>query len=527
MLMVRIACAVAFVTSISAAAAAQPTSCTVSEADAVCTEQGPVRGVPEGEMLAFKGIPYAKPPIGTLWWKPPEAPARWDGTRDGSLVGAMCPQLAGKKVKGEEDCLYLNIWRPSEIPGRPLPVMVWLTGGGNHMLSGQGMPFFGGVTYNGVQLVPQGVIFVSYNLRLGALGFLAHPALDSERSEKISGNYGSLDQIAILQWLHRNIGAFGGDPSRIFLFGTSAGGGNICALITSPLTRGLIHGVAMESSVPAGCEIKTLAEDENDTGQRVARAAGCDTAPDVAACLRGKSVTEIVKAVPGTFSVLRRIYGPNMDGHVFPEQPIKIIAAQRHPPMPVIIGNTSRETWGWSSTVTDEASYAATIDKAFGATARDPILKLYPASAYSSPRAAFVQATTDAQFTCVSRRVARTLSKAQREPVFRFIFDHTLENDPHLKALGANHTIEHPFFFAWQGRYRPTETDLAVQRRIVGYWVRLAKSGNPNGGGDPEWPAESGNDAYLEIGAVTAAKSGPASAHCDFWDEVPMLWPHL
>jgi para-nitrobenzyl esterase len=160
----------------------------------------------------------------------------------------VCPQLAGKEVKGEEDCLYLNIWRPREKPGRLLPVMVWLTGGGNHALSGQGTQFFGGVAYNGEQLVPQGVIFVSYNLRLGALGFLAHPALSAERPEKISGNYGSLDQIAMLQWLRQNIGAFGGDPSRVFLFGTSAGGGNICALITSPLTRGLIHGAAMQSA---------------------------------------------------------------------------------------------------------------------------------------------------------------------------------------------------------------------------------------------------------------------------------------
>ena len=518
--------ALVVVSLLSMVASAQTTGCTASS-EVACTERGAVRGAVQGATMAFKGIPYAAPPVGSLRWRPPTPPARWDGVREGSRFGAICPQIVGGEVKGDEDCLYINVWRPREKPDRPLPVMVWVHGGGNHGLSGEGSEQFGGVAYNGEQLVPQGVVFVSYNLRLGVLGFLSHAALSAERPEKISGNYGSLDQIAMLRWINRNIAAFGGDASRVFLFGTSAGGGNICALMTSPLTRGLIHCVAMESSVPAGCEIKTLAEDENDTGQRVARAAGCDTAPDVAACLRGKSVTEIVKAVPGTFSVLARIYGPNMDGHVFPEQPIKIIAAQRHPPMPIIIGNTSRETWGWSSTVTDEASYAATIDKAFGATARDPILKLYPASAYSSPRAAFVQATTDAQFTCVSRRVARTFSKAQREPVFRFIFDHTLENDPQLKALGANHTIEHPFFFAWQGRYRPTETDLAVQRRIVGYWVRLAKSGNPNGGGDPEWPAESRNDAYLEIGAVTAAKSGPASAHCDFWDEVPMLWPHL
>ncbi len=510
----------------STVATAEILACTVSP-DVACTEQGAVRGVVQGETMAFKGIPYAAPPVGSLRWKPPTPPARWDGTRDASRFGAICPQIVGGEVKGNEDCLYINVWRSREKADRPLPVMVWLHGGGNHGLSGEATDNFAGVAYNGEHLVPHGVVFVSYNLRLGVLGFLSHAALSAERPQRISGNYGSLDQIAMLQWINRNIAAFGGDASRVFLFGTSAGGGNICALMTSPLTRGLIHGVAMQSSVPAGCEIKTLAEDENDTGRRVAKAAGCDTVPDIASCLRGKSTTEIVEAVPGAFSVFARIYGPNMDGHVFPEQPIKTIAAQRHPAMPVIIGGTSRETWGWSSMVNDEASYVAAIDKLFGAPARDRILKIYPMTAFPSARAAFVQATTDAQFTCVGRRVARTISKAQREPVFRYVFDHALENDPQLKTLGANHTVEHPFFFAWQGKYRPTDIDLAVQRTIVGYWVRLAKTGDPNGGSDPEWPAESGNDSYLEIGATTGAKLGPASAHCDLWDEVPMLWPHL
>jgi len=247
--------------------------------------------------------------------------------------------------------------------------MVWLTGGGNHALSGQGISFFGGVAYNGVELVPQGVIFISYNLRLGALGFLAHPALDAERPEKISGNYGSLDQVAMLQWLYRNIRAFGGDPARIFLFGTSAGGGNICALITSPLTRGLIHGAAMESSVPAGCEMQTLTETESGTGRRVAKALGCESASDIAACLRGKSVAEIVSAVPGNFSVLPRVYGPNVDGHVFPDQPIKLITERKHPPMPVIIGNTTQETKLWADTagpITDEESYATATRSSSG-----------------------------------------------------------------------------------------------------------------------------------------------------------------
>jgi para-nitrobenzyl esterase len=511
-------------------AAAETTDCPPG-ADIACTEQGAVRGTVEGDTLAFKGIPYAAPPVGSLRWKPPQPAARWDGVRDASRLGSMCPQLIGKDVKGAEDCLYINVWRLQTRANRPWPVMIWLTGGGNHSLSGEGSAGFGGVVYNGLQLVPEGVVFVSYNPRLGALGFLAHPALDAERPEKVSGNYGSLDQVAMLQWVHRNIAAFGGDPDRVFVFGTSAGGGNICALMTSPLTRGLMHGAAMQSSVPSGCEIQTLADAEQGTGVRVVKALGCDGVADVAACLRAKSVDEVVAAVPGTFSVLARIYGPNMDGQVFPEQPIKAIEQKRFPPMPIVIGNTAGETWGWADSagkVTDAASYAAAIDKVFGAAAREQILQLYPASAFASPRHAFTQLTTDAEFTCTSRRVARALSRAQNQPVHRYLFAHALENDPEQKALGPNHTVEHPFLFAWQGRYRPTEVDRMVQRQMVLYWTRLAKAGNPNGPGNPDWPAASGaNDPYLEIGAATAAKSGDANAHCDFWDKTPLLWPHV
>ena len=505
-------------------------SACVASADVVCTEGGAVRGVIDGQTLAFKGIPYARAPVGPLRWKPPEPALSWQGVRDGSRYGAMCPQFVGNEIKGEEDCLYVNVWRPKSKPARPLPVMVWLTGGGNHSFSGQGSPGFGGVVYNGKELVPHGVVFVSYNLRLGVLGFLAHPALDAERAERISGNYGSLDQIAMLQWIHHNIAAFGGDPSRIFLFGTSAGGGNICALLTSPLSRGLFHGVAMQSSVPVGCEIQTHADAENGTGQRVVQALGCDAAPDIAACLRGKSVTQIVAAVPGKFSVLTRVYGPNMDGYVFPDQPIKLIAAGRYPSMPVIVGNAAGETLEWADSagpITDEASYEAALDKIFGAEARERIVTLYPASAFPSPRNAFAQVTTDAQFTCESRRVASILWRVQKAPVYRYLFTHTLENDPEQKARGAIHTIEHPFLFAWEGSYRPTETDLAIQRSMVDYWSRMAKDGNPNGAGDPEWPVASQGDAYLEIGATIKARTGPASAHCEFWDQVPMLWPHL
>jgi para-nitrobenzyl esterase len=515
-----------FAVSVSAASAQAPIC---ADPDIACTQQGAVRGVVEGNMLAFKGIPYARAPIGPLRWRPTEVAESWSGIRDGSHFGAICPQIIGQEVKGDEDCLTVNVWRPRAKPEQALPVMVWLTGGGNHSLSGQGSGGFGGVTYSGGKFVPQGVVFVSYNLRLGVLGFLAHPALDAERPEKISGNYGSLDQVAMLSWLKANIAAFGGDPNKVFLFGTSAGGGNICALMTSPLTRGLIHGVAMQSSVPSGCEIQTLDNARKGTGVKVAAAVGCETAADVVACLRGKSVAEVVSAVPGTFTVLPRIYGPNVDGHIFPDQPLKLIMEGKYPTMPVIIGNTLEETMPWADTagrVTDEASYAAAIDKVFGTVSRERILAQYPVKSYPTPRLAFMRVTTDAEFTCQSRRVARAFSKKQRELVYRYIFTQAQENDPTLKAAGVAHTVEHAFLFP--GKYPPTEAEASIQRQMAGYWARMARTGNPNGGNDPQWPASTvENDAYLEIGAATAAMKGPTEAKCDFWDTVPFPQPHL
>ncbi|MDB5728148.1 MAG: hypothetical protein JWQ00_1353, partial [Noviherbaspirillum sp.] len=376
---------------------------------------------------------------------------------------------------------------------------------------------------------------VSFNARLGALGFLAHSALSAERPEKISGNYSSLDQIAMLRWLRDNIAAFGGDPKRIFLFGTSAGGANICALMTAPQARGLFHGAAMQSSVPTGCETQTLADAEQGTGQRVARALGCDkhaNPADTAACLRGMSTREIVQAVPGTFGVLPRVYGPNVDGHVFPAQPLARIGRGEHAAMPVIVGNSTGETTQFVNAVgpiTDAASYDGAIEKVFGGAARDRVRAAYPLSAYATPREAFVRMTTDALFTCQSRRVARSLQAAQKQPVYRYLFSHTLDNDPQQKALGAVHTIEHVFFFPWQGQYRPNAADLAVQRLLAGQWSALAKHGRlDRQPGGTAWTAYTpANDAYLEIGATANMKSGPFDAKCEFWDSVTLPWPHL
>jgi hypothetical protein len=203
-------------------------------------------------------------------------------------------------------------------------------------------------------------------------------------------------------------------------------------------------------------------------GARVVKALGYDGAADVAACLRGKSMNEVVSAVPGNFSVLPRAYGPNVDGYLFPDQPIKLIEHKQYPAMPVIIGNTAEETLGWADTagqVVDEASYSAAVDKVFGAPARGRILALYPASAFPSPRRAFAQVTTDAEFTCKSRRVARTFADAQKEPVYRYLFNHRVDNDPTQRRS--------------ERRIRSSIRFFSLGREVTGRARRIARcSGN-------------------------------------------------
>ena len=183
----------------------------------------------------------------------------------------------------------------------------------------------------------------------------------------------------------------------------------------------------------------------------------------------------------------------------------------------------------WADTagrMTDDASFAEAIDRVFGASSRERILAQYPVKSYPTPRLAFMRVTTDSEFTCQSRRVARAFSKTQREPVYRYVFTQAQENDPALKASGVAHTVEHAFLFP--GKYQPTEAEAAIQRQMAGYWARMARTGNPNGGNDPQWPASTvENDTYLEIGTATAAMKGPAEAKCDFWDTVPFPQPHL
>jgi len=501
---------------------AAQSACTPSEL-VVCTEGGAVQGTFEAGARAFRGIPYTAPPIGELRFRPPQPAQPWPGVLRADRVGPVCPQLQANVVIGSEDCLTVNVWTPATRSAEPLPVMIFLTGGGNQGSSGS--------NYDGAMMASrENLVFVTYNLRLGVLGFLAHPALGRERPEGISGNYGSLDQIAMLRWVRSNIAQFGGDPDRVFLFGTSAGGLNICALLASPMTRGLFHGVSMQSSVPTGCELQTMKDLEERTGEAVARETGCVGAADVAACFRGLTVEQIVSAVPGAVNIYPRWYGPNVDGHVFPEQPIEAIRSGRHSRMPVLIGTTLDETRTFLNAVDpidDAARFTQVVGDLFGGENRDAIVQRYPITGYESPRLALEAVANDAYFNCPTRRIARALVDNQGEPVFRYLFTHTLQTNEVTRARGSSHTLEHRFLFA-MAEEESTDDELALHDLMVGYWSRMARTGDPNGEGAPHWPRYDANaDPYMELSTNPGARANLSGGLCDFWDTVQLPWPRL
>ena len=230
--------------------------------DIVTIKQGTLKGQTIDGITSFLGIPYAKPPVENLRWRPPQPPESWTGTRLANSFGAdsMQPKSQGPFAsQGEtsEDCLYLNIWRPENKPEKPLPVMVWIYGGA--WMSGSGSyPL-----YNGKTIASKGVILVNFNYRVGRLGFFAHPSISNEFPDEPKGNYGLMDQIAALEWIKNNISQFGGDPDNVTIFGESAGGGSVEALLQSPLASGLFHKAISQSSGPTGVQTgRLLSEDQ-------------------------------------------------------------------------------------------------------------------------------------------------------------------------------------------------------------------------------------------------------------------------
>lgn len=467
-----------------------------TEAGVVITESGAVRGADLGATWAWKGVRYAEPPTGERRWRAPEPAACAEGVTDAMEFGAICPQLSGGVVEGDEDCLTLNVWAAKDAAAAP--VMVFIHGGGN-VGGAASQPI-----YDGAYLAENGAVVVTVQYRLGALGFLAHPALAAESAQGSSGNYAILDLVAALGWVQRNIAAFGGDPANVMIFGESAGGRNVCTLLASPLAAGLFHRAAIQSG---GCTTPDR-DTAEDVGDEVVDGAGCGTAADIPACLRALTPAEVVAALPAEGNALSSSpFQAHVDGYVLETSPHEALAGGSHHHVPLLIGANADETGQMVPPMT-EAEYQAAVNAQYGAALGAAVLDEYPSSDFATPRAAFVALTSDARFICPARRFARAAAMTQDEPVLRYHFTHTL---PGMAAVyGAFHGLELPFVFHSLEALTdsPPPGELAFATLMAGTWLDHAR-------GETLW----GEDVVMLLDDLfTEAPDVPRAAKCDFWD---------
>jgi carboxylesterase type B len=476
------------------------------QAITVRTEGGLVAGS-GGVVRSFKGIPYAEPPTGDLRWRPPQPLKPWSGVKAATAFGADPPQAATSRTRAtamSEDCLTLNIWAPETKAGELRPVMVWLYGGS--FVSGSGSD----PRCDGESFARKGVVLVTINYRIGVLGFMAHPQLSAEAPKASSGNYGLLDTLAALQWVKRNISAFGGDPGRVTLFGVSAGAALISLLLTSPLARGLFQQT-IQQSPGAFRPLSSLAEGE---------AAGVKLGGNIAE-LRKMSAEEILKKTPLFVPQQRglttpRVLRPIRDGWIIPSDERAAYAAGNIIAVPSIVGTNADEGSKLTATwqVKTGEQLEALIAESFGAQA-SRARELY---AGAEVRRSVAEMFADTQFNVGARGVMRGL-RDKGAPVYRYLF---MRRRPGSGA--PNHGDEVPYVFASLAVAAELDPqpfdhdDLALAETMQDAWVRFADTGDPNGGSLPPWPASDARESYLELASTIRLASGWRQPHLDFLD---------
>lgn len=483
----------------------------VPEFDIAKTDAGYVSGTSEGGLWIYRGIPYAAPPIGDLRWRPPAPVQPWDGTREAKEFSAACPQPASDypssgdtPANTSEDCLYLNVWTPAKSAGDKIPVMVFIHGGA----FGQGA---GSISlYDGTALAKKGVIVITINYRLGALGFLAHPQLVQESPNGSSGNYGLLDQLAALDWVQRNIAAFGGDPSRVTIFGESAGATSILLHLVSPQSRGLYRQAIVESgplwTQGAILDIVASRADAEQWGEEYAKSLGY-AGPDAIQQMRGVSSGDLVKAMPWPSSSFWNThtlkFKPTIDGWLIPDSPDTLFRLGRENPVPLIIGTNSDE----GATLAADAKmtapeYEKFIRDRFGKDA-DAVLARYPANSTEEVQLRLKQLMTDYDFTDAAKFVAGSMADVNRN-TYLYRFSYVMPG----QSLGAFHGSELLFVFR-PPTVKPDAVSSTVSDTMMDLWVRFAKTGDPNGGMNVPWPQYTrAGDQYLDIGDIPRVKSG-------------------
>lgn len=475
---------------------------------------GPISGVLEDGIWTYKGIPYAAPPVGDLRWKEPQPVEPWDEVLVCDEYGPACPQdssdWTGMLDVGytDEDCLYLNVWTPAESPDEELPVMVWIHGGA--FTSGAGsLPI-----YDGHNLAEKGVVVVTINYRLGALGLMAHPLLSEESPHGVSGNYGLLDQVAALEWVQTNVGAFGGDADNVTVFGESAGGISILELMVSPLAAGLFDRAIVESGpmLDLGLPINRVPAlgDAEKTGEEISDDLGCSEAEDELAALRAVSPDELIAASSGEGMFFSPInLSPNIDGYFLTESPLQAFAAGRQQAVPLLTGINGNEGTLFIPEGVTLNQYNLLVGYLYGDYA-DEVKALYPAQSEAEVRPAMDRLITQMGFASSARFTAERMAAADA-PAYLYHFTRAAR-DPRAAALGSFHALEIVYVF---GNFDKVEmkgledADRALSEAMMGCWTRFAATGDPNGGGaSAAWPAyASDTSQYQELDAVISTRS--------------------
>lgn len=518
-LLASLAALLLVLTATAAAAPPQPRPSAV-----VPTDEGLVRGQVRDEYRLFQGIPYAKPPLGDLRWRPPQPVEPWRDVHDATYPRSQCAQsaqLPGQRPTFVEDCLYLNVTTPTSTNrtnGSGLPVMVWVHGGGNTTGAGS--------LYDARKLAVEGdVVVVTVNYRLGTLGFLAHPALESDDDRQLqAGNYGLLDQQAALRWVQRNAAAFGGDPGNVTLFGESAGSADSCANITSPKAAGLFHKVIAQSY---GCTATTRTERGAQTaGTEFAAEVGCDLDDPrrTVACLREVDPATLVE------TKLANPYPVAGGDDVLPMQPREALKRGRFNKVPVMHGNTLDEMRLFVAAEyprpISAARYETIVRENYPRRAEE-VLARYPAANYPSPRIALATVLTDGTgplSTCRHLGAYRLFAKSG-VPTYAYQFADR-DAPPLFDAAnfdeGASHGSELEYLFPGLLGAELTPPQQQLSDTMVSYWTSFAHRGHPSTPRAPRWPEFHTADDVLSLAP------GPGGIHttnvatnsnCAFWNE--------
>ena len=481
----------------------------------------------------FKGIPYAAPPVGDLRWRLPKPVEKWDGSRDATEFGPNCLQAGGGNVS--EDCLYLNVWKPTSSKG-PFPVMVWIHGGAFQFGTGSDEG------YDGTKFAESDVVLVTINYRLGIVGFFAHPALSEEAEHGVSGNQGIHDQLAALRWVQENITAFGGDPDNVTIFGESAGSMSVCYLVATPLSKGLFHKAIGQSG---GCFNKhpTLDDELDDpestsgeiaggghaVGEAVAKIYGTTKEGKEALVeMRSKTPLELATALYQSQRSMpwRSVY---VDGHLFPDQMRNLVASGRGNVVPSIAGSNTDEgtTLYWGLPENELEVWKESIRANMGEEVADEFIELYLGDAKESTKTASQQMISDSTFAWEMRTWVQLLADHETD-AYLYVYSHptalNLPNAEPSRSFGAFHAGEIQFVFNNDNGDLWNDDDRKVANLMHSYWVNFAKSGSPNGSGLPNWESYSREaDNALEIGVSPKMIEGYRKAKLDGWESVNTL----